>query len=684
MKPRSKKNIHPVLSDVKHPMDVKAREFLKSEGAKSFAPEHGIVSKEFIIQESKLRLIKKSLLFLTIALFLIGVFSGWYLLDLKSKSLLAVSAIYDNLKFAGTQFSGFDSNVAGKSIQFNTEAIDMYGIVDIFSFVPILKQIPEIISKVANLTATLGDLNEVIRQLKSSGLGMVLGFDDGNTLELLRRLRGNIAIVNSVAGDLRNIVSGTGVLSAENSAQYVDFNLKAGKAIEGLDALISILDQPGDMHLLAFFENPSEIRPSGGFVGSYADMTVGNGRVKNISVDDIYRPDRFLDLNIVPPKQLQGITGTWRARDANWFFNFPDSAKKTIQFIEESSVYEDPGIKFQGVIAVNLKIIQDFLLVTGPIEMPEYGLILNDKNFLEQAQYQMEAGRDNIPGQNPKKIMKFILPKLIEKLSSLNKSEKRTLEEAIGYRLSNKDIKFYFKDQKLQNIVKLLSFSGEAYAIASNWNGDYLAVVNTNVAGGRTDIFMNQQVQLVSKIDERGFITDNLKIIRVHNGQNQKQSWYRVANINFLKVFTLPGSRLTALAGNTPKTVTPLVNYKSVKYLTDPDLAAVESTEQQLKEFNAYSYEENGKAVFGTWFNIAAGKSKELDETYQSTRRVNLIHGAKFQFVLDKQSGVDSSFDYIVETPPGYKWAESNDFIYHYKTDTIPSRLIIDLTLEKM
>ncbi len=145
----------------------------------------------------------------------------------------------------------------------------------------------------------------------------------------------------------------------------------------------------------------------------------------------------------------------------------------------------------------------------------------------------------------------------------------------------------------------------------------------------------------------------------------------------------MPGSRLTALAGNTSKTIMPLVDYKSVNYLTDPDLAAVENTEQQLKEFNSFSYEENGKAVFGTWFNVPAGKSKELDETYESIRRVDLTPGSKFQFVLDKQSGVDSGFDYIIQAPNGFKWAESNDFIYHYKTDNIPSRLTIDLTLQR-
>jgi hypothetical protein len=680
MKPHSRKNIHPVLSDVKHPRDAKTREFFKNEEAKSF-----ITDKKFIIQESKLHLSKKSLLWSVVVMILVGIFFGWYLFDLKNKSFSAAYAIYDNLKSAGAQLSSFEPDAASKSIdQAQATATRLYNRADIFSFVPILSQIPETISKVVKLTITIGDINETIKQAESSGLGMIFGSENnGDTLGFLGRLRDDISSASNISGDLRNIVSKSGVLSAENSAKYIDFNLKASKATEGLDALISLLSQPGDTHFLAIFENPSEIRPSGGFVGSYADITINDGHIKDINVDDIYRPDKFLALKIIPPKQLQGMTGTWGARDANWFFNFPDSAKKILQFMEESSVYKDPGIKFQGIIALNVKVMQDVLQVIGPIELPEYKLTLNNDNFLEEVQYQVEAGQDKIPGQNPKKILKFILPKLIDKLSSLNYADKKLLGEDINYRLNNKDIKFYFKDKKLQNMAESFGFSGEAYNIASNWNGDYLAVVDTNVAGGKTDIFMNQQVQLVSKIDDRGFITDNLKITRIHNGQKQKQSWYRATNIDFLKVFVIPGSRLTALAGNTSKTVMPLVNYKSVNYLIDPDLAAVEGTEQQLKEFNTSLYEEGGKAVFGTWFNVSVGKSKELDETYESVRRVDLTPGAKFQFVLDKQSGVDSSFDYIIQAPDGFKWAESNDFIYHYKTDNIPSRLTIDLTLQK-
>lgn len=684
MKPDSRKNIHPVLSDVKHLRDVKVREFLKNEEADSFAPDHRTKDKEFIIQESRFRLFKKSALWSALGLLLISAFSGWYLWDLRNRSLAAAYAIYDNLKSAGAQLYNFQSDAASNSIaQAEMQVDDLYSRVDIFSFIPILRQIPETISKVNKLTSAIGDINNTVKELKISGLGAVLGSESGDTLGLLKRLRNDIAIVSEVGGDLRNTISGAGILPLENSAQYLDFNLKADKTIEGLDALISLLSQPGDSHLLVVFENPAEIRPGGGFAGSYADVTVSNGRVKDIKVEDIYYPDNFLDLNIVPPKQVQGVTATWGARDANWFFNFPDSARKTIQFLEESSVYENPGIKFEGMIAVNLKVMQDFLQVTGPIELPEYKLILDDKNFLGEAQYQLEAGRDNIREQNPKKIMKLVLPKLIEKLGSLSDSDKRLLGEDVSYRLNNKDIKLYFKDEKLQRSVDSLGFTGQAYEIASNWSGDYLAVVNANLKGGKTDIFINQQVELSSKIDERGFITDNLKITRAHNGQDEEQSWYQVTNTNFLKVFTLPGSKLMALSGNTPKTVVPVANYAKVKYLTDPDLEVVESTEQQLKEFNATSYEEDGKTVFGTWFNIAAGKTKELEETYQSTRRVDLNAGAKFQFVLDKQSGVDSSFDYIVEAPQGYEWRESGDFIYHYKTDNIPSRLTIDLTLQK-
>ena len=96
---------------------------------------------------------------------------------------------------------------------------------------------------------------------------------------------------------------------------------------------------PAPHHILVMLQNPSEIRPAGGFLGSYADVTIASGTITDISVHDIADVDMAFTQKIVPPKPLQLEVARLRPADANWFFDFPSSASKTISFFNESSLY---------------------------------------------------------------------------------------------------------------------------------------------------------------------------------------------------------------------------------------------------------------------------------------------------------------------------------------------------------
>lgn len=684
MKPSLKKNIRPVLSDVK---ESRARAVEATPASRNagnlFKPK---AAKSLFIKNSKLRLWRKAVL-IALAITVIATFGcGWYLWNFKNDAFASASSVYENLKSAASSLINLENDNADLSLKSAEEEItELENRATLFSIFPILSEIPKTISQIHSLTVMLRSVNESISVLKVEGFRMLFGGEGRKFTDLLKSLKADVSAIDATVNDLRNKASRFGVTPVDISDEYIALNMKADRLISGLDAFIGLLEKPGATHFVIVFENPSEMRPAGGFTGSYADVILEGGSVKTIDVDDIYRPDRFLDLKIIPPKQLQGITPDWGVRDANWFFNFPDSAEKIMELLQASSVYEDQGVTFDGVIAVNVRVMEDILKITGPIEIPEYDLTLDDKNFLQEVQWEVEAGRDKKPGQNPKKVLKFILPAVLEKLGNLDDGEKKILIDTLSYRLVNKDIKFYFKDKRMQNIVSEAGLGGEAFVVPVNWSGDYLAVVDANVAGGKTDAFVAQKIELVSKITGEGAVTDNLTIRRIHSGQDEKESWYKQTNQNFIKIFTPLDSKLMALTGNTLKTVKPLISdYKKKGYAVDDDLAVVEGTEEFVSELNTFLYKEVGKTVFGTWFNTPAGKTKELTLTYTSERKINLKSGTRFQFVLDKQSGVESQFEYILEAPPGFKWREVNDFIYRYKSDTIPSRLTIDLTLERM
>ena len=510
-----------------------------------------------------------------------------------------------------------------------------------------------------DLVGALIAIDSDINKLTADGLNFVFNGKGEELISVLKDLRANVAKLDAL---------GVGFIDESTLST----------ASEGLDALIALLDKPEEQHLLILFLNPSEMRPIGGFAGSYGDVTLEQGSIKKIEVNDIYYPDRFLDKKVTPPIQLQTVTVDWGARDAAWFFDFPASARKTTEFIEASQIYAKDGVRFNGVIAINVKVIEDILELTGPIELPEYGLTLTKDNFLEEVQREVEEGRDKQAGENPKRVLASLAPVLIERLHQLNSPSKNALTLALFGRVTNKDIQFYFDDPKVEDFVKKVNWAGEVASLPGS--GDYLAVVNTNIAGGKTDARINQSIKLKSEIDSAGQVNNYLAVARRHLGKDDEVSWYRAKNQNFIKIFTVPNAELLSLTGATPKNVSPQIDYGSAGYSRDPVLESFERTRKNISKYNVETYLESGKNVFAAWFSIPAGESKMLELSYKGPR-LSLTNGMKYRFIFDKQSGTESKFEYEITAPPGYKWAESNGSTFAYKSDTIPARLVIDLTL---
>ena len=83
------------------------------------------------------------------------------------------------------------------------------------------------------------------------------------------------------------------------------------------------------------FENNNELRATGGFIGTYGNLKILNGKIQNIRVSSIYDLDGQLTENIKPPNPLLNVNSKWYMRDSNWFADFPQTAKTVSGFYEK-------------------------------------------------------------------------------------------------------------------------------------------------------------------------------------------------------------------------------------------------------------------------------------------------------------------------------------------------------------
>ncbi len=501
--------------------------------------------------------------------------------------------------------------------------------------------------------------------------------------QLLGKIRNNNSELAAISNSFKN-------LSKIDSDLQIPFNLDIEKLYKFSGAILSWLKGSGDRHLLVLFQNPSEMRPTGGFIGSYADLVVSNGAIKSIDIHDVNDVDNEFDQKIIPPKPVQAIATRFKVADANWFFDFPASAQKIVQFSEDSNLYKKSGTTFDGVIAVSGYAISDLLDITGPITVEVLDannknkkLVLDSKNFLEEIQRQVQTSRST-GDSYPKKIIQAITPSLFGKLASLDEANKQKLFSKFGEWLNDKELLVYFKDPIIENFLSDFNVSGKIYETPSAFSGDYLAVVSANLGGGKSDLFINQNINLQSQINEDGTISNRLLITREHKGNLASDWWYKVSNQSYIRVFTPIGSQLENFSGGFEKVITKR-DYSKGGYVSDPTVQKIESTKQSFLNYpDLLGFTESEKNTFAAWVKTDSGKKSDLSLSYTERLPVAPKSGSTYRFVFEKQSGVNGDYKFQLSAPIGFRWKENGLPIYEFESKNPPGRLIVDLTFEKI
>jgi hypothetical protein len=682
-----KRNISPKLHDIRH--NIK-RSSKKTENAEE---------PYFFIEKIKPRnkkILKYTILGGIITLLVLGsvyaVFIKNSFTDSFNYIILQAELLKESVLHIKTSDISNSLGAINGEIQNIGEKADNYGITELLNIIGLfntsLKEVPGAFKSISAISDKSAQIASDIDYLKNNALQLIFNQKGEELVLLINDLQINLSALEKLSTEFKSQARKIKDLSPKLSAiyevfdrNYLAINLNIYKAEEVLAAFDSILRSPEETKILLLFQNPTEIRPAGGFIGSFGYIALNKGGIQEIKIDDIYNADRQLNVEIAPPRELSAITSVWGARDANWFFDFPVSAEKVSYFLENSKLFSDTGTKFDNVLAINTNVLGSFLEITGPIEIPEYDLTVDRSNFLKEIQYEVEAGRDKIPGQNPKKVLSFLAPILIDKLKNLDDGEKLKMVRILKEAANQKDIMAFSKNGSIQKIFSEYGLSGELFSIPKNWNGDYLAIVNANIAGGKSDAFIDQHIQLESRILEDGTISDTLAITRSHSGQNEKDWWYRATNKDYIKIITSGGSELISIKGNDAspyKYVSPAKNL-----IRDADLEKMQNSLVYDDILKTWQEKDGNKDILGVWFNTPAGKTKKLEMNFKQGEKITVNDGAGFIFVLDKQSGVEGSLEYKITAPPGYIWKESDAPTFSYGTQKISSREIIQLTLKK-
>ena len=435
---------------------------------------------------------------------------------------------------------------------------------------------------------------------------------------------------NDFSKALNSFKSGVGLIQKTRAEGNLSEELK--KSLESIepfidlfsnssDVLIDVLGFEKEKSYLVIFQDNMEIRPGGGFIGSFGILKIKDGKLKDFSTQSTYEVDEKLKAHVEPPFAIRRYLPSENLylRDSNFDPDFVNSA------ISASNMYSlETGEKVDGVIGVDLAFAKNILLSLGTVEVQGYNKKINANNLYEVVQEELE--KDFIPQ----------LAKSIESSFKKRNISYKLLAEGIGKSIKEKHLLFAFQDTSVQNIFTANGWSSSLWdqrVNAKNIINDYLGIVEANLGENKVNYFVSRSVSKKIIIFDDGRVASKITIGFKNNSskENKLGGNYK----NYLQIVLPEGSRITSVAIDNKevevkRAVTDYRIYESRNF--KPPLGLELEEKKQME-----------KSVFGFLISIAPKEVKSVTISYDLPYSIQSSQKSiDYSLKIYKQPGIDS------------------------------------------
>jgi hypothetical protein len=378
------------------------------------------------------------------------------------------------------------------------------------------------------------------------------------------------------------------------------------------ELLPEVSGYPKPSAFLVLFQNSDELRPSGGFLGTYGILETDSGDISRFDTHDIYHMDMPMEagkkLSITPPDPIRlYLNNKWYMRDSNWSPDWPTSAEKIVWFYKQ----EDSLLKgkeqinnfkgeFNGVIGITPELVKTMLSIIGPVTVA--GETYDQNNFTNLLEYKVEQdyANQNISSWERKEVIGSILEEIKVKMFNLPYSRWTEAFNKLSASAARRDLQVYLFDDYLNGLVQEMGFGGEI----KETEGDYWLAVDANLGARKSDSIVVKTASYQVRRGSDGLYA-KLTLNYAHGG---KIDWRTDDYKTYTRVYVPKGSRLIKVSG--------------------------------IAKGKAEVAEENGKSVFGAFFNIKAGTSGSAVFEYKLPSSLeNEIKNGEYKLYIQKQAG---------------------------------------------
>lgn len=436
----------------------------------------------------------------------------------------------------------------------------------------------------------------------------------------LRAAREQLKLATSLWTDLSIEARQSSMIAplASYGARLPEITARADQMISFLDLLLPLVGHPTENRYLVVLQNSDELRPTGGFLGTVGYLRVKSADIKDMRFDDVYSLDNPVSgvWKVEPPAPMKRYLAisSWFFRDRNWSPDVPTSAENMMEtyLAERALVTTSTNDRLDGVIFFTPELFEDVLRFVGPVTVD--GKTFTADTFFDQLQYDTEIGflSQGISVERRKDLVIHLGDALLKKLMQQSTDRLPDLLDLLTNNLAKKNAMFYLRDARTQNLLDNRGWTGRV----AGTPGDYLWIVDANLAALKTDGKMEKDARYSVDLTT-GIATVSL---RYHNTTRQID-WRYTRYRDYVRIYVPEGSELISSSGA----------------MEDDRSSPAGEGNQGVVDVT----KELGKTVFGAFWSIEPGQTKELRFTYRLPARLidTLRASGEYSLLVQRQPG---------------------------------------------
>lgn len=401
-----------------------------------------------------------------------------------------------------------------------------------------------------------------------------------------------------------------GFLLESSQKKDIEMRINQLKKTRRLFAYLpQLMGEQRTQKILLLFANNMELRPGGGFIGSFGILELSHFGVKDLQVYDVYDADGQLTAHIDPPHPIRTYLGQphWFLRDSAFFPDFQSTYQQAKVFLQK----EIGATDWDGGVLITTSAVKDIIGAFGSLYLPDYKENITKDNFYIKTQYHSE--NNFFPGSTQKKsFLSDLVKQLFVEMEQVNSME---LASALVNSLDQKFIVAQSEDVEIQKTLDNLYWTGRTATpfcpptVSENCFSDYQMVLDANLGVNKVNAFIERTYQTATTIDETGLAYTTLTLEYTNNALQD----------------VYPGGSYT--------------NYMQVHLPSDARILYISRDRQRLESYDTQTEKQK---VVGFLLNLPPQASSVVEIQYSSSLRFKK-GSAVYQLIVQKQIGAFSN-----------------------------------------